>query len=554
MESRLYQTEAIDAVLTAYNQGWHQQLLNMATGTGKTRTCSLLYEKLKSRNPGKMLILDHTEELIDQFIATMQSVNPSLRIDREMAQHKADPDKADVIVASVPSLGRLNTTRIAKYDMSQWNTVIVDEAQHTLAESYMRILEAFGVLGDTKKLLLGMTATPFRADGRALGEVYKKIVYSYSLRQAIKEKWLVPIHGYRVVTQTDLSGVKVSGGDLNNIELEATINTPKRNKAVVDAWMKFGDHRPTLVFAAGIKHARALSEAFMGAGVSSKAIWGADDARSEKLQEFRDSKIQVLINCNLLTEGVDLPRISCIILARPTKSGVLFTQMVGRSTRLYPEKTDSIVLDVVDLCGHHSLCTLPMLMGMPAGLDLQGHGLVEAAELIEAAQEEHDTIDFTKLKAIDNLKQYIEQVDIFAVRFPSEVTDNSEFRWVRAIDGGFVMKVPRPKMDSTGTKSGRVRIYENVLGEWEIDGRIKDKLFHGVRKSIEEAFGCADQQIRQRSPESVCLVNRSAAWMAKPVTPAQLKMLNRLYKGKVWPEDFTQGQASFWIDKKIGGR
>ena len=185
---RNYQTEAIEAVLTAYDQGEHQQLLSMATGTGKTRTCSLLYEKLKSRIPGKMLILDHTEELIDQFVATMKSVNPSLRIDREMAQHKADPDKADVVVASVPSLGRLNTTRIIKYDMSQWNIVIVDEAQHTLAESYMRILEAFGVLGDTKKLLLGMTATPFRADGRALGEVYKKIVYSYSLRQAIKEK------------------------------------------------------------------------------------------------------------------------------------------------------------------------------------------------------------------------------------------------------------------------------------------------------------------------------------------------------------------------------
>src|SRR5208282_5150799 len=122
------------------------------------------------------------------------------------------------------------------------------------------------------------------------------------------------------------------------------------------------------------------------------------------------------------------------------------------------------------------------------------------------------------------------------------------------IDGGFVMRVPRPKADSTGTKPGRVRIYENVLGEWEVDGFLKDRLFHGTRKSIESAFACADQQIRQRVPESVCLVNRSAAWMAKPVTTAQLKMLKRLYKGKEWPEDFTQGQASYWIDKRIGGK
>jgi ATP-dependent helicase IRC3 len=357
-----------------------------------------------------------------------------------------------------------------------------------------------------------------------------------------------------VTTQTNLADVKAVDGDFNKIELETTINTPERNRAIVDAWVKLGCQRSTVVFAAGVGHARAISEAFTGAGIPSEAVWGADEARAQKLMDFREGKIRVLVNCNVLTEGVDLPLISCIVLARPTKSGVLFSQMVGRSTRLYPDKADSIVIDIVDLSGHHSLCALPCLIGLPGGLDLQGHGLVEAAQLIETEQEKYPDIDFTKLKGVEGLQQFIETVNLFEIRFPSEVTDNSEFRWVRAIDGGFVMRVPRPKADSTGTKSGRVRIYENVLGEWEIDGRIKDKLFHGVRKSIEEAFGCADQQIRQRSPESVCLVNRAAAWMSKPVTPAQLKMLNRLYKGKQWPEDFTQGQASHFIDQRIGGK
>ena len=555
MDDRYYQGEAIDAVLTAYDQNWRQQLLSMATGCGKTIVFSMLYEKLKSRLPGKMLILAHTEELIDQSIAKMHEVNPSLRIDKEMAEHKATPVDADAVVASVPSLGRLNTSRIAKYDMAQWDKVIVDEAHHTPAESYMRILEAFHVLEDgTNKLLLGVTATPNRADGKPLGEIYKKIAYSYSLRQAIQDGFLVKVRGYRVVTQTDISGVKVSGGDLDKIVLESTINTPERNKAIVEAWLKFGNQRSTLVFAAGVAHARALSEAFNVAGVFSGAVWGDDPDRAAKIQAFREGGLKVLVNCNVLTEGVDIPSISCVILARPTQSGVLFTQMCGRSTRLYPGKVDCIILDVVDICGHHSLCTLPMLMGMPAGLDLQGHGLLEAVELIEAMQEENSNVDFTKLKSLEGIQQFIEQVNLFEVRFPKEVEENSEFRWVRAIDGGFVMKVPRPKMDSTGTKPGRVRIYENVLGEWEIDGRIKDKLFHGVRKSSEEAFGCADQQIRQRSPESVCLVNRAAAWMLKPATPAQMKMLNRLYKGKIWPEDFTQGQASHFIDQRIGGK
>jgi ATP-dependent helicase IRC3 len=551
---RPYQNDALSSIRNAYDNGFTKQVVSIACGGGKTQVFAHLPEFMKDILPLRTLVLAHRSELLDQAIEKIRTANPNLSVTKEMGDDIADVN-ADVLVASTATLGREGTKRAERFDWSKIDKVITDECHRATSLSYLKIYERIGILeSGTKKLHVGFTATPQRSDGIPLSTIYEKIVYSYSLRQAITDQWLVPIRGYRVITQTNLTDVKSSDGDFNHIELESTINTPERNKAIVEAWIKFGDQRSTLVFAAGIEHAKALSEVFTEAGVSSRAIWGSDEARSEKLQEFRDSKIQVLINCNLLTEGVDLPRISCIILARPTKSGVLFTQMVGRSTRLYPEKTDSIVLDVVDICGSHSLCTLPMLMGMPANLDLRGESITDAVQLIEDMQEENPNIDFTKLKDVHQIQQFIEQVNLFEVRFPKEVEENSEFRWVRAIDGGFVMRVPRPKADSTGTKPGRVRIYENVLGEWEIDGRIKDKLFHGVRKSIEEAFGCADQQIRQRSPESVCLVNRSAAWMSKPATPAQMKMLNRLYKGKAWPEDFTQGQASHFIDQRIGGK
>jgi len=554
MGTRPYQTECNDAIVTAYDQNWRQQIVSMATGTGKTWVFSLLYEKLKSRLPGSMLVLSHTEELVKQNIKTLQEVNPALKVDKEMAEAKADPSTADIIVASVATLGRLNTSRLVKYDMSRWDKVVVDEAHHTPAESYMRVLEAFGVLGETKKLLLGCTATPTRADGLPLGEIYKKMTYVYSLRQAINDGFLVKIRGYRVVTKTDITNVHMADGDLNKIELEAAIDSPERNQRVVDAWLEHCEHRKTVVYSAGIQHAQNLAVAFCNSGVEAKAVWGVDPDRESTLEWHRNTAGSVLINAALLIEGYDDPSISCIVLTAPTASSVKYAQMCGRLTRLFPGKMDGIVMDMVDLCGHHSLCTLPMLMGMPANLDLRGESITDAVQLIEDMQEENPNIDFTKLKDVHQIQQFIEQVNLFEVRFPKEVEENSEFRWVRAIDGGFVMRVPRPKADSTGTKPGRVRIYENVLGEWEIDGRIKDKLFHGVRKSIEEAFGCADQQIRQRSPESVCLVNRSAAWMSKPATPAQMKMLNRLYKGKAWPEDFTQGQASHFIDQRIGGK
>src|SRR5208337_4238529 len=134
---RPYQKEAMAAVCTAYDQGWRQQILSMATGCGKTVIFSSLYEELKSRLPkSKMLVLAHTEELVDQSIATLRIANPSLRIDKEMAEHKATPSEADVVVASVASLGRMNTPRLAKYDVSEWSIVIVDEAHHTPANSY----------------------------------------------------------------------------------------------------------------------------------------------------------------------------------------------------------------------------------------------------------------------------------------------------------------------------------------------------------------------------------------------------------------------------------
>jgi len=556
MELRPYQNEAIEAVCTAYDQGWRQQILSMATGCGKTVVFTSLYEKLKSRLPGKMLILAHTEELINQSIATMQAVNPSLRVGKEMAEHKADTTVADVVVASVASLGRKNTSRLDRFKPEDFDLIVVDEAHHTTADSYRNILEHFRILEDgTPKLLLGTTATPSRADGKALGEIYKKMTFVYSLRQAIEEGYLVKVRGYQVVTETNLSNVSTAGGDFNKIELEAAINTPERNKAIVEAWLKYGESRLTLAFVAGIAHAKALAEAFTAAGVAAEAVWGDDSERTDKIARFRQGVTRILVNVGIMTEGVDIPEIGCVIIARPTQSGVLFAQMCGRLTRLFPGKVDGIVLDMVDTSGGHSLCTLPTLMGLPSNLDMCGKSLSDTCKLIEDMQAENPSIDFTKLKSADGIQQFITEFNLFEIRFPAEVEANSDFTWSKAIDGGYVMRIPLQKNDATGAKPGIVRIHQNLLDKWEVTGYIGSWGFHGLRDSVEEAFAAADQQIRERAPASVVLVNRKASWMTKPATKNQMTLLSRLYgKNKAWPEDFTQGQASFWIDKRIGGK
>src|ERR1035437_3844822 len=369
MQDRPYQTAFGEAVIAAYDQGWHQQLASMATGTGKTYCFSSLFEKLRSRLPGQMLVLAHTEELVEQNLNTLREVNPYLQADKEMAEHKANP-MADIISASVATLGRKNSPRLERF--LHVDKIIVDEAHHTPANSYMNVLNYFEVLQDgTPNLLLGVTATPTRSDGKALGEIYKKLVYTYSLRQAIEEGFLVKVRGYRVTTNTDISKVSITAGDLNAGELIEAIDTQARNYRVVKAWLDKCEGRKTVVYSAGILHAQHLAASFNEAEIEAKAIWGIDPDRELKLEWHKNTAGSVLVNAALLVEGYNDPSISCIVLAAPTASGVKFTQMCGRATRLCDGKTDCIILDVVDISGSHSLCTLPMLMGMPASLDLQ---------------------------------------------------------------------------------------------------------------------------------------------------------------------------------------
>ncbi|PWT76404.1 MAG: hypothetical protein C5B59_06675 [Bacteroidetes bacterium] len=564
MQDRDYQINAENAVLSEYDKGMRRVLISMATGTGKTVVMSRLWEKLKSRLPGQLIVLAHREELIDQNRAKMQAVNPSLKVDKEMAEHRADPSIADVIMASVATLGRKGTKRVEAYNWERVDKIFTDEAHHSTADSYRNVYNYAGILlPQSHKLLLGLTATPNRGDGSGLSEVYQKIAFVYSLRQAIEEGWLVDVRGYKVKTDTDISAVKTSSGDFQQEALEEAVNTPRRNLQTVMAWEGCDCRaRQTVAFCVGIKHAKDLADMFEQRGHTAAAIWGGDPDRAEKLRLHREGKIRVLCNCSVLTEGYDDWRISCILLARPTKSPVLFAQMVGRGTRLQDgtgnlkdglaSKVDCVVLDVVDNAGKNSLVTLPTLMGLGAGLGLMGRSLVSVVQQIEDLQEKHPSVDFSKLDSVDNIKALIESVNMFDVRFPEEVEENSDLMWFRAAGGGYKINIPKANPNH---KNGFVRIQQNLLDKWEIVGRIADENFHGTRGSFEEAIKVSDEQIRQRAGKmSVSKVNRTASWNDKPASKEQMALIKKLFPWKTVPEKLTKGQASRIIGEKLAGK
>lgn len=567
MQDRPYQSQAKSAVKTELSKGTYRQLINMATGTGKTVVFSQLPDHLKDVLPGQTLVLAHREELIDQAVQKMRSINPHLRIDKEKAQHKADPSLADVIVASVATLGRKGTKRLEKYNWERFDKFITDEAHHSIASSYTNIYDAAGLMNPVdKRLLLGVTATPTRGDGKALAQLYKKIVFVYSMRQAIEDGWLVDVRGVRVTTSTNLDQVKIVGGDFAQDMLADAVNNPARNQTVVKAWLDHGQNRQTVGFTVDIKHAQDLAAMFQHYGVKAEAIWGDDPERADKLKRHKNRETTVLLNCGVLTEGYDDWQIGCIILARPTKSGVLFTQMVGRGTRLQDGcgnlksgelpmehaqlqfgeiKKDCIVIDVVDASSRHSLITLPTLMGMSSGLDLKGGSVVRAVKALETAQKEYSHIDFTKLQDITQLKSFIEQVNLFEVKFPPEVEENSQLSWHPAADGGFILLLPNKE---------EVRIKQNLLDQWEISGIIHNQKYKGIRDSIEQAFKVADDLIYDKAVESLKILKREATWHNDTPSIGQINLLKKLYKGKPIPDTLTKGQASKLISSFLAGK
>ncbi len=549
MQDRPYQKDAETATLTEYDNGIRRMLHVMATGTGKTFVFSKLYEKLKSRLSGQMLVIAHTDSIVHQNAAEMQSVNPDIHVGIEMGESHADPVCSDVISASVQTLGRLGTKRLERFNWDTIDKVVIDEAHHGITDGYSRILAAAGSLHEgTHKILIGSTATPNRPDGMPLSDLFEKVVYVYGIRQAIKDGWLAPIRGFRTVTDTSLDEVSKSDGDFVKSELSAAVNNAARNKQIVETWLKLGENRRTLCFTVDIQHSKDQAQAFRDQGVNAEAVWGEDPDKIAKIAAFRLGTIKVLCNCNLLAEGYNDPGIACIILARPTVSGILFTQMVGRGTRLFEGKIDLICIDVVDGTQKHTLLTLPTLMGMQACLDLQGRSLLEAVEELEKLKEDNPSVDFNSLESLDKAQWLIQQVDMFQVRFPAEVEANSELTWFRAIDGGYKMLIP--KEDS---RAGFVRVFENAIGKWELIGRINDNEFHGIRPSMEEIFKVSDEQIRKRVTKmTLSMVLRSAKWHGNPVTKGQKKMLERLFPHRQFLYDqMTSGDASKLISERL---
>lgn len=364
---RPYQREAIDAVLRARRRGVRRMLVSLPTGAGKT----VIFAELARLAKRQVLVLAHREELLLQAQEKLARVLGDGVVALERASERA-PRGARVVVASLRSLHAERLTELLAG--RDFGLVVYDECHHAAAEDNQRVLRQLGAFEpDWEGTLLGVTATTERGDGQGLDGVFEEIVYSQTLPDLIDAGYLVPLRGFRIATGADLTRLSAAGLDFQEEELAEVVDIEERNALVARSIQELARDRRTIAFCVTVNHARHLAQALNLLGVPAGLVHGdlARDVRASELAAFRAGRLQVLTNVGVLTEGFDDPGVSCVAMARPTRSAGLYAQCVGRGTRLAPGKRDCLILDFVDL-SNLNLCTLPSLLGLPRDLDLEG--------------------------------------------------------------------------------------------------------------------------------------------------------------------------------------
>ena len=453
---RDYQRNISDSVFREW-QDVNSTLVVAPTGTGKTVIFS---DIIRRAFPRRAMVIAHREELIWQARDKIQRAT-GLTCEVEMGEYKAHGDsnlfgRASVIISTIQTqaAGGDGGGRMSKFNPQQFGVLIIDEAHHAAAPSYKRVIDYFR--SNPRLKILGVTATPDRADEEALGQVFESVAFNYEILDAIRDGWLVPIEQQMVNTTIDWSGIRTTAGDLNGADLAAVMEAERSLHEIAAPSVEIIGSKRALVFASSVKCAEALASIFnrhragMAAWVCGKT---PKDERRKTLADFNAGKIQVVCNYGVLTEGFDDPGVEVVIMGRPTKSRALYSQMIGRATRPLPgivdgheldtpearresiansPKPNCLIVDFVGNSGRHKLITSADILGgnvsdeaieravakvRKAGKPVRmSEALEEEEELIKAEREKRRLEEEArKARLVARVKYTTQRIDPFDV-------------------------------------------------------------------------------------------------------------------------------------------
>lgn len=586
---REYQEDALARVAAAEQRGVRRQMIVAATGLGKT----VMFTELARRRGGRALILVHRDELVSQAVARVRQVWPEASVG--IVKASTNDVRHHVVVASVQTLSRPKRmaqllapftdeqTLLGKAD--PFELVIVDEAHHATADSYQVVLAGvraghepcrcneglverlatpeevdagceLGVAFDpcascagrgplgAGPLLVGVTATPDRADGRGLDGVFGEIVSNHDMLWGISAGYLSELRGLSVrIAGMDLASVKVNRGDYDAGQTGQLMHEAHAADYIVKAWKEHAAGRRTIVFTPTVAVAHDVALAFRMAGIAADSIDGTTplDDRRASLAKFSDGATTVMANCGVLTEGYDNPAVSCIVVARPTRSRSLYVQMIGRGTRRHPDKDDCLVLDVVGASDDMNMVTIPSLFGVVSKARRRqierGEGGV--ARLVIEDREEQVRLGAIRAEEIALFRK-IAATGIAWVKAPDP-------RWPHL--SRYQRSLGKDERGRTLPTVVLARTSDDSTDHWvagvqPTDGA-KQVLIMGV--PLETAQGVAEDYIRKHGVAR--LVESDAAWRKRRPTPKQLAAATKWHL----PVDpsWNAGQLSEALDAHI---
>ncbi|KAK5112259.1 hypothetical protein LTR62_004420 [Meristemomyces frigidus] len=564
MSLRPYQEEAIQKVLDHLAKNEKRLAISLATGGGKTVIFTDLIDKVPSPMPEatKTLILAHRHELILQAAEQCRKQYPERNIEIEMGHDHAS-GYADITVASVQSLR--SGDRLQKFDVARYKLIIVDECHHIAAESYLKVLDHFGLLNGRRRIrershvaLVGVSATLSRNDGLSLGVAIDHIVYHKDFVEMMDEGWLSGAVFTTVQSGVNLSKVKKGVGDFQTASLAKAVNTPEANAITLGAWQtRCGDRKSTLVFCVDLAHVASLTALFRQNGIDARSVTSNTklQERSETVRSFRSGDFPVLLNCGIFTEGTDIPGIDCIVLARPTQSKNLLIQMLGRGLRLFNGKKDCHVIDMVSNL-KAGLVTTPTLFGLDP--DEMVDKLDAPAMLAQKSKKEQAKTEGEQYEVVYRSRDDITFIDYDSVkdlieddRGDRHIRAISLFGWVQVGEGRYILSAAQGDM-----KIQRKDDYYEVFftGRLSPDAQSRSPLMRPTRiataSTLEQAVKSADTAVK-RKKFVIAIISKNAAWRSRPASESQIKFLNSHGGNGKESEvrSITKGQAADWITR-----
>lgn len=498
IQLRDYQRECI-SIIESKPPGAY--LCQMPTGAGKTATFTHIPRH------GRVLVLAHREELVRQPASYYDCP-----VGFEIAKNKSHSE--EVVIASVQSLVK----RLDRFRPDEFDMIITDECHHAAAGTYQKIYDHF-----IPRKHIGFTATPNRGDKARLDNVYSEIIFQRDLRWAIESGYLCDIYCLRVNIGYDLSAVHSRNGDYAPGELDKAMDGTA--DAIAEAYRKYAKGA-TLIFAVSVNHAEEIARRIPGAVV----VTGKTKDRAGIIKRFTNREIPCIVNVMVFTEGTDMPLVETVIVARPTQSDSLYSQMVGRGLRLHPDKKRLTLIDCVGVTGKASLCTAPSLLG----IDLSNVPM-KRTEQIEGPLFELPQKATSAADCPESWIRNIQIVDLWAKGMSYNLHGVNYFkmpdgRMICSLKDGKRMTIPCP--DQLGNvEIGGVQVkYQTAL----------DRVYKALCENHEDSRYIWD-------------LSRVKQWGSKPASESQLKIINRMFRD-FDTDGLTKVQASQILNRVFNRR